>query len=268
MEPEPFIEALKKTLNPQNFLRPLDHAMDFEMEYPEFLRNSYKKRKERSQPEKVEIVNFLESRDSLTDEVSWAVLSRFVGGGPFAGEIIRNKPELMARYGREEVIDKLASLVFNDVKIAIRNNDEEALERTLKNASNDLGEDAEAYKTRYRLYFYQMTKNWPEYARIANNMASSPETDSATKHKLAENILENGTEQKSFELALQWMDEAVKDGAPYSWLETYAALSAKADKEEQAVKYAKMAIEKAEEEGDKADSAQELVNRLEGNSGK
>lgn len=263
MKPEPFMDAITEIIENKAFLPPSPDPMNFTEGYPEFLRNSYKKNKERTNPTGEEVEAFLRSREDLTDEVSWTVISRFVGGGEFAAKTIENRDVLIQKYGEKEVMDKLSSFVFNDVKMAIKNKDEDMLDAILANTPAILGDQAEQYNLRYRLYYYQMTENWDAYAEIAQTIAANDEmNDPGTLNQMAWNIYEKNAGTESVYMAIAWMKGVITESPEYAYLDTYAALLFKANMKDEALKYAEKALEEGKATGANTTDTEDLIARI------
>jgi thioredoxin-related protein len=263
MKPEPFIDAITEIIENKAFLPPSPDPMNFTEGYPEFLRNSYKKNKERTNPTGEEVEAFLRSREDLTDEVSWTVISRFVGGGEFAAKTIENREILIQKYGEKEVMDKLSSFVFNDVKMAIKNKDEAMLDAILDKTPLILGDASATYNLRYRLYFYQMTENWDAYATVAQSIAVNDEmNDAGTLNQMAWNIFENNAGAESVKMAISWMEGVVEESPEYAYLDTYAALLYKANRKDDALRYAEKALEAGKTSGANTTDTQELIEQI------
>ncbi len=263
MEPEPFMEKLEDVLNPEHFLPASQKPMDFGMDYPDFYKTSFLKRKERSYPSAEELVAWLNTRDSLTDEVTWGVITRFVNNGAYVDSITAKKDELIALYGEEEVIAKFSSFIFSDVKSAIKAGDRAMLNDALREADRILGNAAESYKTRYRMYYYQMTQDWENYAALGVEQAKNG-ADPAALNQMAWAIYENCDVESALNKAVNWMKPVVAEGEnpSYAYLDTYAALLYKIRNKEKAMKFAEMAIAKAEEEGEDASATEELLVKI------
>jgi len=263
IKPEPFMKAVGDQLDTSGFLPPTSDPMNFSAGYPEFLRNSYKKNKERTNPTQEEIQNFLAAQTDLTDEVSWGVISRFVNGGEYAIKTVENRKVLTEKYGKKEVTAKLSAFLFSDVKMAIKERNENMLEQAMKGADEMLGEMAESYKARYRLYYYQMTEDWTGYAEIASEIAKNPElNNSSMLNQMAWTIYEKSNDQTSVQKALEWMKKVVADEPGYAYLDTYAALLYKNGQKEEALDHAARAIAAGEAEGVQTDDTMALLEKI------
>ncbi len=263
MESKEFIEKLELVVKMEDALPPLPEPMNFTMDYPEFYLNSFKKRKERSYPSYEEVEAFLHSRSDLTDEVSWGVISRFIKEGEFANAVIENRDVLTEKYGVSEVNNKLASFVFNDVKAAIKDNDQLALEEALEKAEAYLGDEAESYKFRYKLYFYQMTERWNDYTAMGESVANSPDKfDASVLNQIAWSLYEKDDNQENLMKAVEWMKLVTDKEPTYAYLDTYAALLFKTAHYEDARGAAERAIALADEHGENAEGTKKLLAQI------
>lgn len=263
MEPAPFLEALAEIENPENFLPPLSSPMDFAMDYPAFYRNSFKKRKERTQPSQAELMAFLDGRTDLTDEVSWGVISRFVTKGVYAESVSENRNILAQKYGQKEVTDKLASFVFNDVKIAIKDSSEAQLVDALDLADELLGSESESYKMRYRMYFYQMTNRWASYTACGVEIASNKYLyNGETLNQIAWTLYEKDNDIDHLQLAADWMETLTENEPIYAYLDTYASVLFKLKAYKRAKEIAERALVAAELQDENPKETMKLLDRI------
>lgn len=209
----------------EQYLAPLPYPLDFVLDYPDFYRNSFKKRGERSFPSEVQITKFMASRDSITDEVTWGVLSKLVTDYTWADSVYKYRDILSKRYGQLEVNDKLQNFVYGQVKAAIKDNSESELYAGLRKADKYLGDRAPKFKMRYQLYFYQMQKKWITYAELGSEIArDSSLYDTAWLTEIAQTIHRNTKEPQAITPALNWMKTIVKTDSTYNTLGTEAWL--------------------------------------------
>lgn len=263
LEAEPFKEKVNEVLLPQNQLPPLKNPMDFELGFPEFYRNSFKKRQERSFPSAEELIAYLDTSQDVTDIATWGVVYRFVNDGPYVENIVANKDALIEKYGREDVMAKLSRIVFTEVKAAIKSENEAAFQSALQSADKLLGKDAEDYKLRYRLYYYQMTGQWKEYADLGNSLATENLTENAASlNQIAWTLYENCEANEPLQLAHNWMKDLVKVKREYAYMDTYAAILYKLGKKDEALNAANKAIEIAKETDQDFEGTRELINKI------
>ena len=225
LNPIEFLDVANLALELPPALAPLPHPLDFKLDYPNWYRDFRKAPNDRIFPTDEQIETFLASRDSITDEVSWAVISTLPTPEKYAEVIAENKAILSARYDKNEVLEELSSYVYKDVKKAIKNNSEPELYSALRKADRLLESDAEAYKFRYRLYYYQMTFDWQAYAEVGAELSRNKELGEAYwLNDLAINIYQNTSEYKPVKEALTWMYIVIETEEAYPYLLTTAHL--------------------------------------------
>lgn len=225
VEPEPYLAMMEEIVNPNNYLNPLPEPMNFDLGFPEFYRNSFKKRKDRSYPSPEELQVFLDQHQEVTDELTWAVVSRFVNNGPYTEKIFSNKDELIQKYGKEEIMAKLSRIIFSDVKEAIKDSSQFDFELSLEKADRVLGEEAEPYKRRYRLYYFQMNKQWDNYADVGTELSLEKSEDHAgSLNQIGWNLYEKSDSEYALNSARKWMKQVVGQHPTYAYFDTYAAI--------------------------------------------
>lgn len=263
MKPEAFVAAVEKAVFEEAHLPKGPAPMNYDLNYPAFYRNSFKKNKDRSHPTGEEVEAWLASRSDLTDEVSWGVMHRYVGGGVFALRMAELKDDLIAKYGRKEVIEKLASLVFNDVKTAIKEKDERILYNALRAGDSFLGEDAPLYKVRYRMYYYQMTDEWQRYADVVDDaLRDANLLDEAAVQQAATVVNAKCSDSEVAGKAAKWIETGADEKSDYKLLVLYAGLLHKSGANPEARTFAEKAIKKAADEEVDDSAAHEILNAL------
>ncbi len=264
MEPVEFIESVKQALESSNTLPPIGDPLNFDLPYPDFLLRAYAKDRDKNYPTAEGIDAYLDTRDDLTDEVSWAVISRFVNGGKYADSTVALRKELASTYGDEEVTAKLASFVFARVKRAIKDSSRKQFTSALDAADRTLGLDAPYYKLRYQLYFDQMTGDWQGFAETGNHLIQDmPEkAPPATQNAMAWALYENCENAQALTTAAEWMKKVTRDHPNYIYLDTYAALLYKLDDKDGALLVANRALDAATEEGEDAQATRDLIDKI------
>ena len=250
-KPEDFMAAVSQVLKSENFLPPLPDPLNFDVGFPEFHRKSYLKRAERENPNPDSVITWLQSRSGLLDEATWGVVHRYVGGGVYAGEVIKFRQPLIERYGAEEVYDKLASFVFSDVKLAIKERDQSKMTQAMQLADEILDERAAAYKLRYRMYYYQMTEEWDAYAAIGREIWLTKDTNSyELLDFVANTMLKQSAPESALTEAYNWMQGLCQLQNPgFERLYTTAWLASKVGKPSDLEHY----LQKAGEVGDESE---------------
>lgn len=263
MKPTAFKEAVETAIYSESHLPKGNDPMNFNLPYPEWHRSSFLKNKERSYPNAEQLERWLAEREDLSDEVSWGVMQRFVNGGQYALWIAEMRDTLAVKYGWEEVKNKLTALIFNDVKAAIKDRDETQLQNALNAVDRYLPEDAEAYKLRYRLYYYQVTEDWSRYTAAVDAMYQDTAlyNDEAVVHA-AQTVRSRSMDETALTKALEWIKPMVAHEPEYPVLVLYAGLLQKTGSIDEARKFAEMAIEKGEAEGIDTNEGQSILNSL------
>lgn len=263
MEVNAFKSQIENVLLPENRLPRLDDPMNFDLGFPDFYRNSLKKRNERSFPSPEELQAYLDTHQDVTNLATWGVVYRFVNDGPYVENIVANKGILMKKYGREDVIDKLSRIVFSRVKAAIKAEDFNAFQESLAYADKLLGLEAANYKIRYELYYYQMTKDWSSYAELGQSLAQKDlENNASLLNEIAWSLYENQASTEVMSKAVLWMKNVVEIRPEYAFYDTYAAVLYQSGSKEAALKAANKAIEKAKESGEDFSGTTELIEKI------
>lgn len=210
-----------------NFLQPLPQPFNFELDYPDFYRNTFKKRPDRSYPDPGQVKQFLSGRD-VTEEVTWGVMSALATDPSWMDSILHHRDELNHRYSSLEVNSALQKFVFAEVKEAIKDVDEGRLFRALRMADRSFGADASEHRLRYSLYYYQMTGNWEGYLHQGESLVSDPVLyDSEKLTEIAQTLYRNTHNTALLEPAQKWMIPIVQTHKTYETVSTLAWLNFK-----------------------------------------
>lgn len=222
---------------------PLPNPLNFELDYPTFYRNTYKKRRDRSFPTDAQLKAFMTTRQTITDEVTWGVLSKLVTEQSYSDTILKYRPILNSRYGEFEVNDKLGKLTYAQVKTAIKDRNEALLMDALEKTETYFGDRSGTYKLRYRLYFYQMTGDWQSYVDIGTELAADTlNHDDDRLSEMAQAIYRNTNRKQILKPALDWMQDITEAVPTYENLCTLAFLNYKLNHIDLAEKQAEQAL--------------------------
>lgn len=259
---ENFLDLINAAVDSLPELAPLPHPLDFALDYPKWYRDFRKAPGKRTFPKTEIIESFLDSRDSLTDEVTWAILYSLPAPEKYAEEIAANKDILTRRYGKNEVLEKLSSYVYADVKQAIKDQSESELYAALRKADRLLGSDADIYKIRYRLYYYQYNNNWLAYAEVGAELARNTTLKNGDwLNEIATKIYQNTNDYNAVKLALDWMCPLIKEEETYTYILSTARLEYTLGNFEKSLSLLNKALASAEEGADTWD-AKKLIDML------
>jgi len=161
------------------------------------------------------------------------------------------------------VMAKLSRIVFNEVKAAIKNDDEGGFQVALNSADELLGADADEYKFRYKLYYRQMTGDWLSYAKLGNSLADKGIAENASSlNQIAWTLYEKEVPTESVQLAKEWMKDVVSESPSYAHYDTYAAILFKLGLKDDAITAANKAIEMAKQNEEDYKGTEELLQKI------
>jgi len=176
--------------------------LDFDLDYPEFLRKSYE-----SGAQSYRGGDFLplyfEMHPDLRDEVVWTVVMRFDMSESIMHRVITQRDTLIGLFGKKEVNEKLDEYFFRRMKAAARDRSESRLETILAQAGLAFGKDEFEYTSKYRSYFYQLTGNWDAYLNLGNDLKAKDST-SQTLYEMALVLLRYSNDEEILRSAAEW----------------------------------------------------------------
>lgn len=246
LSPQSFLDLAIIARDSTPIFDPLHYPLDFKLDYPEWYRDFRKGANDRIFPDETQIETFLASRDSITDEVSWAVISTFPTPEKYAEVIAENMEVLISRYGKVEVLEELSSYAYKNVKVAIKEGNESLLNAALRKTDRLMGNYADGYKFRYRLYYYQMSGDWLSYAEVGAELSRNNElADGYWLNDVAHKIYQNTAEYQPIKSALTWMYAVIEKEENYPYLLTTARLEYTLGNRDKAIALTKRGLDAA-----------------------
>lgn len=201
----------------ENLVAPFDTLpssrapLNFDLDYPEFLRKSFESNNQ-YQPDDKLLSLYFQMNPDLQDEVVWIVALRFDLSDSMMNRIIAERDTLIDRFGKREVNEKLDEYFFGEMKEAARRNDESGLEEILAKAELAFGKDEFEYTSKYRSYFYQLTGNWSAYLVLGNEVISRDTTSNQMLYEMALVILRYSNDEELLSSAAQWFPGEPSEG--------------------------------------------------------
>jgi len=195
----------------ENLVAPFDTLpssrtpLNFDLNYPEFLRKSFETQSQ-FQPNDELLSLYFQMNPNLQDEVVWTVALQFDLSQTIMNRIIAERDALIDRFGKTEVNGKLDEYFFSEMKKAARKNNESRLEEILAKAQLAFGKDEFQYTSKYRSYFYQLTGKWKAYLDLGNNVISRDTTSNQMLYEMALVILRYSNDKKILSEAANWFE--------------------------------------------------------------
>jgi thiol-disulfide isomerase/thioredoxin len=265
MKPDPFEARTRDLLLGHTTLPPLPQPMNYTEGWPEWYVSSFRKGSERKNPTAEEITAWLDTRTTYTDEITWGVLHRFVGGGPYGNVIIENRHALMAQYGKDEVLEKISSMLFNDVKLAIKERKPALLQAAIDAAAAIMGPDAAEYQRRYKLYYYQMVEAWEDYALLGEEMHRTLGSQAHyALNDIAWTLYQKCEALDPLFRARSWMKAVTEAEPTFMYVDTYAALLYKTGRPDEALVQAELALELGRQADEDVEGTLLLIEKIKG----
>lgn len=160
-----FLTEISNAENPELYLPALNNPDILALNYPDFYLQTMRDHPSQFWPADTSIIKYLNSRKDHSDEISWAILHKFIDNGAYLDTIIKLKPKLISLYGEKEIYQKLEAVLYKKVKIAIKEENYQLLKETLDYTSLYLDEYASEARTRFRNFYYHMSNNWHDYLK-------------------------------------------------------------------------------------------------------
>ncbi len=220
-----------------------------DLPYPDFYKKAFLTGKERKWPSDSIVNAYLEEQPDLFSEVCWSVLVKFKPK-TYTDHVLGNLEKYGALYGKDETQDYVQSIVYRYIRLAVDSTDKAYLEQALKLSEKlDKPEDQKTY---IMMTYSERMKDWPGFAEALGTYIDRNGLDN---HMFINNncwtIYENAEDPETLKKAAGWMRQVIDEEPIWMYLDTYAALLYKSGDLEEALKYAEIAIEAGEKEGQK-----------------
>ena len=233
------------------------------LNYPQFFIAAHQINDARKWPAKDTVIAYLNTQTNLFSEVNWAILSRFSLDSSWNQFFLSNTDKYKTIYGADEVDGKVASVVFDRLRIAIKEKNEVKLAQTLDMVDQYKIENAEANKIYYKSFYYKSVENWTMYAKTAEEIiATQGYKNLGSLNDFSWTIYKNVDNKEILIKAVKWMKEVVALKPVYMYIDTYAALLYKSRNLKEAKKQAKMAIDMGEKNDENTGETKELLKKI------
>lgn len=265
-KPDVFIKALNESLDPKTQFNYKGISDIIELQFPEFYKAAFNKNgsPEKKFADSATVEKYLLNESDLFSEVNWSVMYRF--GYEASNRIndffIKNIDKYRDLYGESEVNEKLFSIIYKQLEIAINKKSEDKLSEVLAMIDKYSTKNNEGNKLYYRSVFYEKTENWPKLAEIIEDEVAKGKLDANRINEYCWTIYQKADDKKIIEKALKWMKPVITKQPEYANLDTYAALLYKAKKYTEAKKYAAKAIEMGKEKKENVEATEKLLQEI------
>ena len=241
---------------------------EFDPGYPDFYKLSFKKEKgeAREWPSPEQLQTYLADRNDLTDEVSWAVMTRFNMPEKYEEFFLSHRNEYSQKYGDDEVRRVVQKLVYDRLKVAMKQRDPQKLKEANLMVDAYLDEDKEFQKLTNKLLYHQRLGEWEQYMEAAESiMALDKKIEPGAINSMAWTVYKKTPGNKYAEVAAGWMEPVVEEHENYQYWDTYAALLFKADRFEDARDAANKAIRIGKDKDEDVSETQLLLEKIKSN---
>lgn len=259
LDVETFLTESRNVLENGNAISEID-GKTLKVGFPKFYINAY----DPSVKQKVtqtEVDAFLNKQKDLFDEVSWAVMYRFPLNEEHITHFLMYKEEYIAKYGKDEVTQKVKNIASERLQKAIKNDAENELAITLKYIeANFEKETIQKTQIIYKLRFYEQTGKWNKFASIFDPLSNKAGPDEINSYVWS--IYESCDNEVVIKKAVHWMKIAIEKEESYAILDTYAAILYKAKSNQEAEIWAEKAIKLGEEQGENVKETVSLLEKI------
>ena len=218
-----------------------------DVSFPKFYEASFTNKdldQKRSRPDSKEVEAWLDKQENWIGEAAWSVVYKFPLSEKYNMKFLENRKQLTALYGNKEIQDKISSIAYQKLQVAMRSKDEADLKLVMDFADQYMEEDKEENKAYYKLKFCQGKGDWSEYAKCAQGMIDlyGFENHFNGVNQYSWTIYENAVNEDVLNTAIGWMKKVAEADPFYMYLDTYAALLYKVGSLNEALIWAEKAM--------------------------
>ena len=264
MEPKDFIDVLKMILKKTENPPYKGYSASFDIDYPQFYLDAFKKSGKRSFPEDKEIAEYFKTQDELFSEKNWAVINRFDTPEDVNKFFLENMDKYKELYCESDVDRKFGKILNKKTQNAIKQNDEEKLAEIGNFIDKYKKEDREYIKRNIRINFYKETENWNKYfENVADHIKNlNPEDNHYQMNNYCWEIYENIDDPDHLNFAKNTMKKVCEVKQTFAYTDTYAALLYKTGNYSEAKQYAEKAIKLSKKENRNPESTKKLLKKI------
>jgi thioredoxin-related protein len=265
-KPEAFIKTLNESLDPKTQFNYKGVSEIIELSYPDFYKEAFNKNgsPDKKFADSATVEKYLLNESDLFSEVAWSVMYRF--GYEASNRIneffLKNIDKYKELYSESEVNERLFSIIYKQLEIAINKKSEDKLSEAIGMIDKYSTKNNEGNKFYYRTTFYEKTENWPKFIEIIDNEIAGGKLEPNRINEYSWIIFQKTDDKKIIEKALKWMKPVITKNPEYATLDTYAALLFKAGKYTEAKKFASKAVKMGKEKKENVEATEKLLEDI------
>ncbi|MCX6153723.1 MAG: DUF255 domain-containing protein [Candidatus Kapabacteria bacterium] len=263
-KPAEFLGLLNTALIPANQIKAKGISNKVDLDFPDFLINSMKKKSDKKAPDSAAIFGYLDKQKDLFNEVAWTVMAKFNLNKKYMDFFINNAQKYIELFGIDEVKTKLYGYIDSKIQESFKDKDESKLNSSLELIEKYYLEENKVFLVPYiKATFYQLSKNW---SKLKDPLADYIKKSNMQDHKMVNGfcsfIADNCTDQDLLKSATDWMAALVKIDKEPAFALCHANLLYKRKFYKEAEAEAQRTIElyKAADQSDH--QARELLSRI------
>ena len=233
--------------------------------FPDFYKKSFGTKTTKVIPKRDTIYAFLDKQKDLTSEVSWGVMIRFPLNEKYSNSVLTNATKLRELYGKDQVDQKIYSIIQARVDTAVAHNNEKELEMAIQDLDKYITSDNNFNKIYWREQFYKKNNEWEKLANMEQSIIDTCKIEAIYQsiNGVCWDFYTNCNDLKICERTLPWMKKVTDAKPEYAQMDTYACLLFKTGYYKEAKEIAIKAIELGKKEGSDTSETEKLLVDIE-----
>ena len=203
---------------------------------------------------------------SLISRSNWDIMFHLLNDveSPQMQYMIKNREKFAKLYTADSVDMKISSAYYMGMRNAVISKDEAAYNRLKESLLKSGSESADKMAAEMDVNLYEKLDKHKEYADAAKKYIDNYAKDNAQwLNSAAWHFYEVIDDKELLKQAAEWSKRSIEINDNYAYNDTYAALQYKLGNKQEAMKYAKKAIELAKKNNEDYEGTAELLKEIE-----
>lgn len=263
--PDDFLELITKfydAFSNQQYFSGMNDKID--LDYPEFYVQLFNKDRQKNDLDQAAIEKYLNDADPLSEEY-FAVYSMFYTN--HMDLYVKHFDDWVRLFGEKEMKNFAATKVHFQADLASEKNDIKIIEDALDEFKN-LFENNDAFikdlawmESHYLGKFYMKKGDWKSHIEVQERSIKYKNVDQI--NEFCWELHESDCPPEYLEKPISWLKNGIDENTSWAVLDTYAVLLHKTGQFKEALKQAKLAVERGKAEGQKTEDTEKLIEQIE-----
>lgn len=150
---------------------------NFFLDYPDFYKKSFGKRKEKINPSEKDVADYLSKFSDYKSELAWSVYYLKSNDTKYDNIFLKDYNAYKSLWGNYEVEEKLNKILQNKINEAVKTKNEKILDECIQTVEKYNLADKESYKVFFKFSFYEGIKDYSKYTAYIDEVFKAGKID-------------------------------------------------------------------------------------------